>query len=292
MAPIWKGSLSFGLVNIPVRLHAAVRGGDGQIHFRQLHASDMAPIKYERLCSADGEPVPWDEIVKGYEYAKGKYIALTADDIKAAALDSSKSIELIDFVKEREIDPRFFETPYYLVPERGGEKAYALLREAVHKTEMVGIGKFTLRQKQQLASIKAVGEALVLEVMRFADELIDPAEYSFPSAEGVRPQELSMAEQLIGNLAEPFDASKYTDDYRENLMRIIRAKLKGQKIVAEEATEPESTKVVDLITRLQQSLEQVKPAADGRVRASSGSTGSGGARTTRAARSTRARKSA
>jgi DNA end-binding protein Ku len=290
MAAIWKGALSFGLVNIPVRLHSAVRAGNGEIHFRQLHAKDLAPIKLERICTGDGEVVPWSEIVKGYEYTRGKYVALTDADMKAAALESSKAIEMIDFVREQEIDPRFFQTPYYLVPDKGGERAYALLREAVRSTGMVGIGKFTLRQKQQLASVKAIGDALVLEVMRFAGELVDPSEYTFPSADGVRPQELAMAEQLIGNLVQPFDASKYTDDYRESLMRTIRAKLKGKKIVADENGEPEHTKVIDLMTRLQESLAQAKGPHESRPRTGSRGRTRGGTR--RGVRTARARRTA
>jgi DNA end-binding protein Ku len=267
MAPVWKGWISFGLVNIPVRLHPAVQSGDGEIHFRQLHRTDLAPIRYDRVCTADGKEVAWRDIVKGYEYTKGKYIALSDDDLKAAELESSKSIEMLDFVKEQEIDPRFFDTPYYLLPDQGGDKAYALLREALQATGMVGIGKFTLRQKQQLACVKAVGAALVLEVMRFASHLVDVAEYSFAPAPGVRPQELRMAEELIGSLAGPFKAAKYTDDYRANLMRIIRAKLKGEKIAPEPSTPGEKTKVLDLVERLRESLEQGKRDANQRATA-------------------------
>jgi DNA end-binding protein Ku len=260
MASVWKGALSFGLVNISTRLHPAIRTTGGDIHFRQLHRTDLAPIKYERVCSADGETVAWSEIVKGYEYKKGKYIALTNEDLKAAALESSSAIEILDFVKEQEIDPRFFDTPYYVVPERGAEKAYALLREAMRSTGMVAIGKFTMRQKQHLASVKPIEDAMVLELMRFADELVDPSQFTFPSAEGVRPQELEMAEQLIANLVQTFDAAKYTDDYHENVMRIINAKLKGEKI---EVEQPESTgtEVTDLLARLQESLAQAKAAS-------------------------------
>src|SRR5678810_292759 len=257
MAAIWKGSLAFGLVNIPVELRTAVRAD--HISFRLLHEEDLSPVKYERVCQADGEPVPWNEIVKGYEYSKGKFVVLTDEDFKAAAIESSKTIEILDFVKADEIDPRFFETPYYIVPSKGGEKAYALLREAIKNTGTVGIGKITMRTNSlHLAGVKSVGEALVLEIMRFGDELVDASEFSFPTDAGVRPQELQMAEQLVGNLSTSFDASKYTDDYRANLMKIIRAKMKGKKIEVAEPEERESTQVVDLITRLQESLEMGK----------------------------------
>ncbi len=266
MAAIWKGSITFGLVSIPVELRSAVRTDN--ISFRMLHEEDLSPIKYERVCAANGEPVPWGEIVKGYEYTKGKYVVMTDEDFKSAALESSKVIDIIDFVKEAEIDPRFFETPYFLLPTKGGEKAYALLREAIRKTGSIGIGKILMRQTQHLAGVKVVGDAIVLEIMRFANELIDIGEFSFPSAEGVRPQEIQMAEQLIGNLAEPFQPEKYTDDYRANLMRVIKAKMKGKKIKLEEPErEAEDAGVIDLMSRLRESLEQGKPKKQGAVRA-------------------------
>src|SRR5918911_4262139 len=197
MASIWKGSLTFGLVSIPVELRPAVRSDN--ISFRLLHIDDLSPVKYERVCAADGEPVPWDEVVKGYEYEKGKFVVMSDDDFRAAALASSRALEIIDFVKQEEIDPRYFETPYYLTPSKGGDRAYALLREAIRRTASVGIGKIVIRQKQHLAGIKVVGDALVLEIMRFASELVDVNELSLPRSDGVRPQELQMAEQLIAS---------------------------------------------------------------------------------------------
>jgi DNA end-binding protein Ku len=259
--PVWTGSLTFGLVNIPVRLHTAVRGKE-RVSFRLLHAEDLSPIRYERVCQREDEPVDWKDIVKGYEYAKGKFVVLDDDDFKAASIESSKMLEIIDFVASDEVDPRFFETPYYLVPQRGGEKAYALLREAIRRTGTVGIGKITMRTNVlHLAGVKAVGDALVMEIMRFGAELVDVSDFSLPSETGVRPQELQMAEQLVRNLSQPFDPSKYTDDYHDNLMKIIKAKLKGKKIEVEEPEEPERTQVVDLMARLQESLELGKKAA-------------------------------
>jgi len=255
MAAIWKGSLTFGLVNIPVELKTAVRAD--HISFRLLHKEDLSPVKYERVCQAEGEPVPWNEIVKGYEYEKGKFVVLTDEDFKTAALEQSKTIDILDFVKEDEIDPRYFETPYYLVPAKGGEKPYALLREAIRQTGSVGIGKIIIRQTQHLAAVKVVGDALVLEIMRFANELVDAKEFSFPSREAVRPQELQMAEQLVANLAEPFDPTRYTDEYRANLMKIIKAKMKGKKVKLEEPEgEAPDSDVLDLMSRLRASLEE------------------------------------
>ncbi|HVF40985.1 MAG TPA: Ku protein [Gemmatimonadaceae bacterium] len=255
MAAIWKGSVSFGLVNIPVELRTAVRAD--HISFRLLHEEDLSPVKYERVCQADGEPVPWNEIVKGYEYEKGKFVIMKDEDFKAAAIEGSKSIDILDFVKEEEIDPRYFETPYYLVPTKGAEKSYALLREAIRTTGAVGIGKIIMRQTQHLAGIKVIGDALVLEIMRFSNELVNADEYTFPSRGDVRPQELAMAEQLIDNLAEPFDPTRYTDDYRANLMKVIKAKMKGKKIKLEEPEEETpDTGVLDLMSKLRASLEQ------------------------------------
>jgi DNA end-binding protein Ku len=263
MASIWKGSLTFGLVHVPVEMKTAVRSD--HISFRMLHAEDMSPIKYERVCQADGEPVPWSEIVKGYEYEKGKFVVLTDDDFKKAALDSSRTIDILDFVREDEIDARFFETPYYLVPTKGGDKPYALLREAMRESGVVGIGKVIIRRTQHLAGVRVVGDALVLEIMRFSNELVDITEFSFPSNEALREQELTMAKQLVENLAEPFDPEKYTDDYRANLMKLIRAKMKGKKITAAEPLpEDEDTKVLDLMSRLQASLEEGRAAKRGR----------------------------
>jgi DNA end-binding protein Ku len=261
--PIWTGALTFGLVNIPVRLNSAVRGKD-KISFRLLRKEDHSPIKYERVAAKDNETVPWKDIVKGYEYTKGKFVVLEDDDFKAAAIDSAKTIEILDFVAADEVDPRYFETPYYVTPQKGGEKAYALLREAIKQTGKIGIGKITMRTNSlHLAGVKAVEDAILLEIMRFGEELVDASEFDFPSDSGVRPQELHMATQLVENLSSPFDPSKYTDDYHDNLMKIIKAKMKGKKVDVAEPDEPEGTQVVDLIARLQESLALGKRASGG-----------------------------
>jgi DNA end-binding protein Ku len=256
MASIWTGALTFGLVNIPVSLASAVRAAE-KTSFRQLHKDDLTPIKYERVCPTDGEVVPWNEIVKGYEYAKGKYVVVTPEELAKVKTPSSKAVEMMDFVKSDEIDPRYFDTPYYLVPQKGGEKPYALLREALENTSMVGIGKLTLRQKEHLVAVRPIGDALVLEIMRFEDELVAPEDLRFPDAEEqkVRPQEVAMAEQLIGNLAESFDPSKYHDEYEEKLKTLLQAKLKGKKLPDDSDVEkPQKTAVIDLVARLQESL--------------------------------------
>jgi DNA end-binding protein Ku len=255
---IWKGAITFGLVNIPVELHSAVSSSD-RISFRLLHKTDNSTIKYERVCAKEEKAVPWDEIVKGYEYSKGKYVILEEEDFRAAAVESSKTIEIQDFVKSDEIDPRYFESPYYLLPQKGGEKAYALLREAVRNTGMVGIGNVTMRSNSMhLVGIKVVENALVMNIMRYADELVDTSSFTFPAADNVRPAELQMAEQLVNTLADGFAPEKYSDAYKDNLMRIINDKMKGKKITVEEPEEPEPTNVIDLMARLQESLAQGK----------------------------------
>jgi DNA end-binding protein Ku len=278
MASIWKGSLTFGLVHVPVEMKTAVRSD--HISFRMLHAEDMSPIKYERVCQADGEPVPWKDIVKGYEYEKGKFVVLTDEDFKDAALESSRTIDILDFVKQDEIDARFFDTPYYLLPTKGGDKPYALLREAMRQSGVIGVGKVIIRRSQHLASVRVVGDALVLELMRFANELVDISEYSFPGNDAIREQEMAMATQLVQNLAEPFDPEKYTDDYRANLMKLIRAKMKGKKLTAvEPEADDEDSKVLDLMARLQASLDEGRAAKSGEKKRVTKTAKKSGART-------------
>jgi DNA end-binding protein Ku len=250
---LWKGSISFGLVNIPIELYTAVR--QTRPKFRMLHARDKSPVKFERVCLKDGNPVAWEDLVKGFEYQKGHFVVLTKEDFKAAAVEKTRTIDIIDFVKADEIDDRYFETPYYLTPAKGGERAYALLREAIRESERIGIARFILRDTQHLAAVEVIKDAIVLSVMRFADELVDTAGFEFPSAEGVRKPELDMAKALVNSLAAEWDPGKYTDQYRENLMRIIQAKTKGKTVQLEAADEPRQAEVVDLMERLRRSLE-------------------------------------
>lgn len=264
----WKGAISFGLVNIPVEVHTAVR--DTQLHFRMLHAKDQSPIRFERVCLEEDLAVPWEELVKGYEYEKGKFVVLTKEDFEAAALEKSKTIDILDFVDAEEVDDRYFETPYYLTPGKGGDRAYALLREAVRESGKIGIAKIILREAEHLAALSVLGEALVLTMMRFADEVADPTTFRFPGADHVKPQELSMAKSLVQNLAGAWEPEKYSDQYRDNLMRIIRAKLKGEKVeLPAEAKAPDEG-VVDLMERLRQSLEARKGAQKRPERAKKG----------------------
>src|SRR6187455_1829309 len=208
---IWKGSISFGLVNIPIELHTAVR--NHRPKFRMLHAKDKSPVRFERVCVRDGTPVAWADLIKGFEFEKGHFVVLTKEDFQAAAVEKTRTIDILDFVKADEIDDRYFETPYYLVPAKGGERAYALLREALRESGRIGIAKFILRDAQHLAAVEVIGDALVLSVMRFADELVDTANFSFPAAGNIRKPELDMAKALVNSLASEWDAAKYTDKY-------------------------------------------------------------------------------
>ena len=255
--PLWKGSISFGLVNIPIELHTAVH--NHRPKFRMLHAKDKSPVRFERVCIRDGHPVAWEELVKGYEYRKGHFVVMTKEDFQAAAVEKTRTIDIIDFVKSEEIDDRYFETPYYLVPAQGGDRAYALLREAIRETGRIGIAKFILRDAQHLAAVEVIEDALVLTVMRFADELVDESQFTFPKIE-VRKAELDIARALVNGLAAGWDPMKYSDQYRENLMRIIKGKVKGKDVTLEAPSEPRQAEVVDLMERLRKSLA----ASDGR----------------------------
>lgn len=250
---MWKGSLAFGLVNIPIELYSATR--DHRPRFRLLHAKDEAPIKYERVCQSEGKPVNWEDLVKGYEYEKGQFVVLTKDDFKTAAVEKTKTIDILDFVDPNEIDERYFETPYYLQPAKGAERSYALLREAIRDSAKIGIAKIILRESQHLAGVEAIGDALVLTMMRFADELADLGEFRFPASNGIRPAELKMAKQLVETLSAKWEPEKYTDEYVENLKRVIQAKLKGRKPKLKERETPQGAEVVDLMARLRASLE-------------------------------------
>ena len=262
---IWTGSLSFGLVNIPIEVHTAVR--DHRPHFRMLHAKDRSPINFERICQKDGKPVSWDDIVKGYEYEKGHFVVLGKEDFAAAALEKTRRIDVLDFVEADAIDDRYFDKPYYLTAKKGGEVAYALLREAMNESGRIGIAKFIMRDTQHLAAVEGIGDALVLSTLRFADELVDTSSLSFPSGKNLKKTELNLAKTLVENLAAEWDPDKYKDDYQENLMRVIKAKMKGKeaKLVTDER--PRDSNVIDLMERLRASLGQ---SGNGRTKKTAG----------------------
>ena len=251
---IWTGSLSFGLVNIPIEVHTAVR--DHRPHFRLLHAKDRSPINFERVCQKDRKTVAWEDLVKGYEYEKGRFVVLTKEDFELAAIEKTRRIDVLDFVETDAIDDRYFDKPYYLTAKKGGEAAYALLREAMNEAGRIGIAKFVMRETQHLAAIEGIGDALVLSTLRFADELVDTSSLTFPSGKNLKKADLNMARMLVENLAAEWDPAKYADDYQENLMRVIKAKMKGKEpdLVVEERSR--DSNVIDLMERLRQSLDQ------------------------------------
>ncbi len=267
--PIWSGTLSFGLVTIPVGLHTAVR--DLGPHFNLLRESDHSRIRYEKVADKDRRPVGKDDLVKGFEVSKGEFVEVTDEDFAKAALKKDRVIDILDFVEADQIDDRYFNKPYYLTPGNGGAKAYALLREAIRKADRIGVAKFVMRDKQYLAAIEAIGNALVLTTMRFQEELVDSKGFDFPKATEVRGKDLHLAEQLVNTLASDWNPAKYTNEYRRNLRAVIEAKRKRGKPKLEAADQPESAQVIDLMERLRKSLGQRKsappPRAKGAARA-------------------------
>jgi DNA end-binding protein Ku len=249
---IWKGSVSFGLVNIPVELHGAVR--DHRPHFRLLHAKDLSPIHLSRVCTREGKAVPWEDLVKGYEYSKGRFVVLTDEDFEKAAGEKTHRVDIMDFVSAADIDDRFFETPYYVLPAKGGDHAYALLREAMRSAGRIGIAKIILRDAQHLAALEVIEDMLVLTILRFADELVDASDFAVPRNKAVSKSELAMAKTLVENLATEWKPEKYADEYRDNLMKLIKAKTKGKTLAFEAPQEQRGAEVVDLMERLRQSL--------------------------------------
>lgn len=282
MPGIWKGSIAFGLVNIPVELRTGVR--DHRLSFRMLNGKDQSPIKFKRVSEGTGKEVPWDEIVKGYEVEKGEFVILDKDDFKEAAVEQTSRIDILDFVDEHTIDPRFYDRAYVVVPGKGGDRAYALLRDAMAKTNAVGIGKIILHQRQHIAEVRADGDALVLMMLHFADEVIPLEEFDFPAAPAGMARELKMAEQLVDSLRGKFDPSKYTDEYDENLRRIIKSKSKGKKVKLLEPEKGErAPKVLDLMEKLQESLDASKKKTPAPARAATRATRSRKKKSTAAA---------
>jgi DNA end-binding protein Ku len=255
MRAIWKGSISFGLVNIPIALYPATRKED--LKFRLLRAKDLSPVNYKRVAEKDGREVPWDEIVKGYEYEKGKFVVLNEKDFQRVDLEATQTVDIKDFVDLDEIDPMYFYKPYYLEPQKGGDKAYALLREALADGKKVGIAKVVIKTRQYLAGVKALKHALVLELMHFAEELADAEKLHVPKKTEVGKREKEMAEALVKSMTSKWDPEKYKDDYRDALMEVIEEKVEsGGKEIEEKPKEKKpSTKVIDLVAVLQESLK-------------------------------------
>jgi DNA end-binding protein Ku len=258
---IWSGAISFGLVNVPVKLFTAVQPKD--VRFNQLEASTGARIKQRRVSAVTGEEVPFEEIVKGYEIGPDRYVVITPEELEALDPKATRAIDIEDFVDLDQIDPIFFERPYYLVPETGGTKAYALLRDAMRETNKVGIARLVLRTKQYLAAIRPLGDALVLETMLYADEVVEQDELDgLPREEiEVSEREMKIARQLIDSLTTDFEPDKYTDSYREQVLALIEAKAEGQEVVTQPAEPEEPGQVVDLMSALEASLDAVRKRA-------------------------------
>jgi len=274
MRPLWKGAISFGLVNIPVSLYSATQSTQ-KVDLDMLRDSDHSRIRYKRVAEADGKEVPWEHIVKGYEYEKGEYVVLEPEDFKRVQLKSNQMVEIKEFVDMDEIDTRFFDEPYFLVPEKNGAKAYSLLHDALVQSGKVGIAKVVIRPpREHLAAVRPADGVLMLELLHFPDELRSPKELDVPKAESGK-KELDMALTLVKSMAGKWEPQKYHDEYREALMNLIEEKIKagGKKLAPAKAGE-KPTPVIDLVSILQQSIAKAaeggsarkKPAAKSRGR--------------------------
>jgi DNA end-binding protein Ku len=271
--PIWKGSINFGLVNIPIALHSAE--ADDPVDFDLLDRRDFSRVRYRRVNEKTGREVPWKEVVKGYEYKKGEYVALSDDDFLTANVETTQSIDITDFVDASEVRPIYFAKPYYVVPLKTGRRAYALLRETLKRTGKVGIAKVVIRTRQHLAVLLADGPLLVLNLLRFQHELRDASGLDVPEHEVTSNQELKMAERLVESMVGEWNPDKYHDEYREDLLKLIDQKIKAGKTKAVEPVEVESqpkrpAKVIDIMHLLRQSVDEIhkKEKPSGRRKAS------------------------
>jgi DNA end-binding protein Ku len=260
MRSLWKGSISFGLVSIPVSLYPATRREE--LSFRLLRASDLSPVNYKRVAQKDGREVPWDEIVKGYEYEKGKFVVLKDADFKRVDIEATQTVDIMDFVPLSDVDPMFFQKPYYLVPEKGGAPAYTLLHDVLSDTGKVGIAKVIIRSRQHLAAVKAQKKGLVLEIMHFADELVDASELNLPLGKvNLQRRELDMAKTLVDQMTQAWEPKRYTDDYSSSLMKMIKDKIAhGDQASGPAPKAKRQTNVIDLAAVLEQSLKHAGSA--------------------------------
>ena len=258
---MWNGSISFGLVTIPVALYPATKREE--LSFRLLRKSDHSPVNYKRVAQADGKEVPWEDIVKGYEYDKGKFVILKEEDFKRVDLEAAaQTIDIIDFVDVKEINPMYFQKPYYLEPQKGGDKAYSLLREALQDSGKIGVAKVVIRTREHLAGIKAQGDAIILEIMHFGDELVNADSLKFSKVKKVRPREVEMARKLIEGMTVKWDPDKYEDDYKTQLMTMIKEKIKHPNKKQPTAKSPKKPdNVIDLMSILKESLSHTKSGA-------------------------------
>lgn len=263
---IWSGAINFGLVTIPVKLFTAVKTDD--LSFNLLHAKDEGRIRYERICSVDGKPVPWDEIVKGYEYEKGQYVILTDEDFAKVNPEATQSVDILEFVELDKINPMFFDKPYYLEPTKQGRHAYALLREALEDSNRVAIARVVIRTKEYIAAVKPISGALVLELMHWANEIVEADSIDLPGREKLPEKEMKMARMLIDTMsADEFEPEKFTNKYHDELLTMIDARAEGKELPTPKKA-PARAKVVNLMDVLAQSLEESKKrraGGDGRA---------------------------
>lgn len=255
MRAIWNGSISFGLVNIPVRLYSGTNPHEG-IDLDMLHKDDHAPIRYARICRKDGEEIPWNDIVKGYEYRDGDYVVLSKKELDSIDAKKTQTIDIQQFLDEQDIDIRYFEKPYYLEVVKGGEKAYALLRAALQKSGKLALAKFVLHEREHVAVIKPVGRALVLNQMRFPTDLREPGELHFPTDKDLTTKEIDMALKLVKQETRPFIAEDLHDTYTEELEEMIKDKTKGKKLKPAKHEAPKETSAHDLMSALKASLKE------------------------------------
>jgi DNA end-binding protein Ku len=263
---IWSGSISFGLLNVPVKLYSAV--SKQTVRFRELREGDGARVRHKRVAEGDGKEVPYEKIVKGYEFAPEQYVVLTREELAELDPKKTRAIEIQDFVDLDDIDPIYFEQPYYLAPDKGAAKAYALLVQAMKETRKVAIARFVLRNKEHLAAIRPMDDVLTMATMRFHDEVTPPNELDGDVFEEEKPKkpdkrELEMAKQLIESLSSDFEADRYRDEYREDLLNLLERKAEGKEVVAAPTEEPKPTKAPDLMAALEESLSAVRGEGDG-----------------------------
>src|SRR5215831_15170548 len=262
MRAIWKGNISFALVSIPISLFSATRRNELSFHY--LHKKDMSTVSYKRYCDTEGVEVPWEELTRGYEYEKDQYVEITDEDLDKADVELSKTIQIEEFVHGDEIDPVYFDKPYYLEPQKGGERAYALMRDALAQSKKVGIAKVVLKSREHLAAVKAVGNMMTLQTMRFAHEIVDSGSLNLPQKAEVSKKELDLANTLIDSMSDKFDPNKYKDDYYDKVLGVIQMKVAGVAPQAPEPKGPGPTQVVDLMEILKQSLNETKKNKAGR----------------------------
>jgi len=254
MRSIWKGTISFGLVSIPISLFPATLREE--LKFRLLRSSDLSPVNYQRVAEADGKAVPWEQIVKGYEYEKGKFIVIKSEDFARVDVEATQTVDILNVVELAEINPLLFSKPYYMQPEKGGEKAYGLLRDALASAGKIGIAKVVIKERQHLAAVKPQKQGLMLELMRFPDEIVDVAEFKPPSTRPASSAEKQMANKLIESMTVTWDPEMYHDDYREALEALIEKKIEhGEKDLPAPKKAKRPTNVIDLVSVLQDSIK-------------------------------------